>query len=372
MRVKFFDNFERLVHFREAWDRLAGGGTFRCWTWLTTWWNYYQRPCDQLMVAGVFDDKKELVAFAPWYTTRSARQGTVLRLLGDGEVASDYVSLPCREGLEQQVAESLAERLADKSWDLIRFDAIEEDDLMMRLLQEQLVARGCRASRRAYTNAWRLSLPTSWDDYLAMLSKGHRKEVRRLVRDYFDTGRVVRRTVTDLSEVDRGILILVDLHQRRRQSLGEKGLFLSTYYASFHLDVIPRLLAEGRLRLDWIELDGTPLAVEYQVLGGDTVFAYQSGLDPKQLDIGPGRLSAIAALRASIDEGRATYDWLRGDEPYKAHFRGEPRPLVNLRMVPDRAIAKLREGLNRAAGSAKAVVKSGMKWAGVRPNRVSK
>jgi hypothetical protein len=35
-------------------------------------------------------------------------------------------------------------------------------------------------------------------------------------------------------------------------------------------------------------------------------------------------------------------DFLRGDEPYKAHWRAEPRATYDYRVVPNRRLARLR------------------------------
>src|SRR5207244_453594 len=81
-----------------------------------------------------------------------------------------------------------------------------------------------------------------------------------------------------------------------------------------------------RLRLHWLELDGRPVAAEYHIAGEDIVYAYQSGIEPEVLHEEPGHLAAIATLQLAIAQGYRAFDFLRGDEPYKAHWRAQPRP----------------------------------------------
>ena len=38
-------------------------------------------------------------------------------------------------------------------------------------------------------NCWRVQLPGDWEQYLAELSKSHRKQIRRLERDVLNTSR---------------------------------------------------------------------------------------------------------------------------------------------------------------------------------------
>jgi CelD/BcsL family acetyltransferase involved in cellulose biosynthesis len=89
------------------------------------------------------------------------------------------------------------------------------------------------------------------------------------------------------------------------------------------------MLASGRLRLSWLELDGVPAAAEYHFADQATTYAYQGGVDPDRLADEPGRLSTILFLRAAIEQGHRRVDFLRGDEAYKAHWRAEPRPVFN-------------------------------------------
>jgi CelD/BcsL family acetyltransferase involved in cellulose biosynthesis len=124
--------------------------------------------------------------------------------------------------------------------------------------------------------------------------------------------------------------------------LGQPGCFASPSWAAFHWDVAQQLLAESRLRLSWLEMDGVPVAAEYHLAGASTTFAYQGGVAPERLADEPGRLSTIRAIQHAIGEGHATFDLLRGDEPYKAHWRAAPQPAWRLLATAPRAWSKLR------------------------------
>jgi len=147
--------------------------------------------------------------------------------------------------------------------------------------------------------------------------------------------------------------ILVDLHQRRRVGLGEAGRFACPRFHAFLHEAAERLLARDQLRLFWVELDGRPAAAEFQIACGQVTYAYQAGVDPELLDLEPGRVITIATIQRAIDEGQRAMDLLRGDEPYKAHWRAEPRPTHHLRIVPPRAAARLRHGLWTAGSNVK-------------------
>ncbi len=119
------------------------------------------------------------------------------------------------------------------------------------------------------------------------------------------------------------------MHQRRWESLGKRGCFRSARFREFHREAATRLLATGDAEVFWLECDGRPIAAEYHLIGDRTVYAYQSGIAPDRLELEPGRLAVLATIREAIDDGRQCYDFLRGDEPYKAHWRASPRDVGN-------------------------------------------
>jgi CelD/BcsL family acetyltransferase involved in cellulose biosynthesis len=91
-----------------------------------------------------------------------------------------------------------------------------------------------------------------------------------------------------------------------------------------------------------MELNGTPAAAEYHFTDRKATYAYQGGVDPDRLNDEPGRLSTILCLKAAIDEGHTKLDFLRGDEPYKAHWRATPHETFDYRVIPNRRLARLR------------------------------
>jgi CelD/BcsL family acetyltransferase involved in cellulose biosynthesis len=206
---------------------------------------------------------------------------------------------------------------------------------------------------------WKVELPSTWEEYLSLQSKSHRKQLRRAERRLLEHGRACWHPVRDAEGFASGWETLVDLHQRRRRSLGEPGCFASRPFSAFQAEAARHLLHRGQLRLSWLSLDDHPIAAEYHLASSAATFAYQGGVDPERLGEEPGRLSHIACIRAAIDEGHTTFDFLRGDEPYKAHWRAEPHATFDYRIVPNRRLARLRGRAVQAAGNVACWLKPG-------------
>ncbi len=345
LHVERIDALLELEQLADAWSSLAPAVPFLTYPWSIAWWHHYRQQAGELFTLAVRDTAGRLIGLAPWHRQVSTGRGRVIRFLGSGEVCADYVSLVAEPDDRLAVASAVADWLSGEGageWDLLELSGVEETDAAIARLHEEMAARGHAAHQVVRWQGWRCELPDTWEQYLAGLPKSHRNSVRTQIRKFVDTGRIQLRRAETAADVSRAFDILVDLHQKRRGMLQQPGCFASPSFTAFHRELAERLLAIGTLRLSWLELDGTPIAIEYSFTGGDTVYYYQGGFDPSVSKLGPGWLMTALSLRAAIAEGYRYFDFLRGDEPYKAAWNATPRPLVERRIAGRRAAARVR------------------------------
>ncbi|MBI2481900.1 MAG: GNAT family N-acetyltransferase [Planctomycetia bacterium] len=355
-----------------SWNCLTRGVPFRSWEWLSTWWEHYGAG-RELYVLAVRDDTGTLLGILPLFRERSATRGRVLQLLGSGEVCTDYVTVLATTEHEDAVIEVLASWLIEASggakdadlWDLLELDGVLTNDAALAKLVGALSEAGCGVHRKPGLNCWKLSLPASWEEVYDGLSKNRRKVFRKLQRDAIDSGRLVFQTASTDDQYRRLMKLFVELHQKRRISLGEPGCFASQRFTAFIEDVSKQLWSAGVLELSWIELDGRPIGVEYCLLDADTTYVYQGGIEPEAHGESPGHLMTMALIRHSITSSRTKYDLLRGDEPYKADWNARPQTTVKLRVAANRTAAQLRQGVWLAGATMKNWIKGGLTLTGM-------
>jgi CelD/BcsL family acetyltransferase involved in cellulose biosynthesis len=354
--TRLINKNEELATLEVPWNRLAAGEPMRSWTWLATWWKHYQhevaepgRNVDrELHVLAVFDEPHDgqarLIGLAPWYLEHSIVKGNVIRPLGSGHVCTDHLSLICEPADEERVASAVADYLTSRhcDWDRLELPAIDANDPAISHLVVSLTDQNCLISSRPAGNCWIATLPNSWDAYFTGLAQSRRRQLRRWRERYVAAGRVQLHEVTREDELQPAWNVLVDLHQRRWQGLGEPGCFASPAFCGFHREVVSLLLATGQLRMSWLGLDGSPIAAEYHLVGRETVYTYQSGIDPDRLQDAPGRLAYMLSIERAIAAGYKRIDFLRGDEPYKSHWRAEPAPIYDYRVYVNRPRARLQ------------------------------
>lgn len=351
MFVQTVNQLSDLAPYQLRWDELAGDCPFRSWKWLSTWWKHYSED-RRLHVSLVFDSPcqaglpaaDKLVAILPAYLDSSPARGRVLHLLGDGEVCSEYLDLLCSPAHLDEASHQLADNLVTTadSWDSIQFTAVAENNRHLSLLANELASRGCEVDRSAGVNLWTIPLPESWDDFLAMQSKSHRKQLRQLKSRVLDSSRAQWYAAHDHATFDSTWEVLIDLHQRRRHSLGEPGCFASPAWANFHREIALELLSADTLRLSVLKLDDHSIAAEYHLADASTTYAYQGGIDPDRVADEPGQLSLMICIKNAIAAGHKSFELLRGDEPYKPHWRAIPTATANIEIISPRAVARWR------------------------------
>lgn len=351
MRVRTLDRLDQLAGLAEAWSRFGNENPFLSCEWLVAWSRNYVDPrseSSRLFVLVAEDEDGGLAAVAPLYIEKAPIGGRVLRFLGSGVACSEYLTLLVVPGAESPALSAIGAYLAESAgeiWDTIILEGVDRQDPHVARLGQLLRDSGMLVHSRPGPNCWRLDLPDSWDEMDRMISRSHRKQVRRYFKKYFDTDRCRLHTVTTPDELGEVFSHLVDLHQKRWESVGVEGAFSDARFTSLHEEVSMRFLDTGRLRLHALYYDDRVVACEYNFVQDGVIYSYQSGVDPDARKISAGNMLTAGSIRDAIACGERVVDFLRGDEPYKAHWRAEPHPTIELRVVSRRASALVRHSV---------------------------
>ncbi len=348
--------------FRElegVWAPWSSGQRLRSPQWAKWWWEHYAEGRDRLFLLQVQDPSGACVGLLPWYRRRHPWLGWVLRSLGDREVATDHGDLvldprwagPAIATLAQgliQHARGVA-RKGQPVWDLIHLEGVPCGACHLLWLVSRLLTQGMEVWYRPDQGLWQLSLPSNWQDYLALVSKNRRKKLRRLSREFFQPGRVQLVEAHDEKTLWKVFDHLVCLHQKRWQSAGQKGCFASPRFLQFHKQVLRHWVPQGSARVFVLHVDGKPVAAEYQLRDTKALLLYQGGMDPEASACSPGKLALIHTLQWAMEQGYELVDFLRGDEPYKGHLQARRFACVKLRVIAPGTASRLKAQLWLAA-----------------------
>lgn len=304
---------ELLPHWSELFEHSDLATPFQSPEWVGAWWEVYGST-KQPHVLSVWDGK-DLAALWPLYRTRGGWRA--LRPIGLG--SSDYLHPLIRRQSPVDVWGKLREGLESAPVDLIDLHQVRGDFGAEVLPGKKVEQATCLV----------LDLPSTYDEYLKTLSKSLRYDVRRIERDTADRFRL---RSCDETGTDAALDVFFEAHRSRWKKRGLPGAFVGKRSERFHRLWAAKAAPKGMLWLSVLEVDGKPAGAIYAMRAGSSCFFYQSGFDPSVASLSPGTLLVAQTIRRAIEEGLTTFDFLRGDEPYKRRWKPQHERL-NYRLI---------------------------------------
>lgn len=305
------------------WARATGwvATPFQSVEWYRAW-NAVARPADRssAFVLARSDDEGTVVAMVP-LARRLHRVGpgklTVLTWPSEDFGCPDHLDLPLASDREVDCA---VEQLTHLDWDLLVLGNLAEGAPRALRLAAALRDRGYHVDVQPVEPCPRLSLPESWDEYLAAQSATRRQTIRRKERKLEKKYHVAVKH-HDADGFDDGWQTLCALHSDRWSGTSA----FSEPVAVMHREFARGLAARGRLWLTTLELDGVPAAAWYGFTSRESVYFYQSGRSLQFEGDSVGQVLMGKMIHRAIEAGFREFDFLRGDEPYKADWTRDRR-----------------------------------------------
>lgn len=356
----------QLSEFEAAWTRLLerseGNEPMLSPLWLGAWWRVFGAQGGRSLRVLLVRDGAQLIGLAPLLARRHwYRRGLPFRrleLLGSGEperdeICSEYLGILAERGREADVARVLIEGLeTDRlgAWDELLLPAMRAESDLTRLLIDALHRAGFSTHASVTAHCPYISLPRSWEEYLAALSSPHRRFVKQTLGYFHDwaQGQWQLHEARTPAQLELGCGVLRTLHGERWSATGRSGVFASAPFCAFHDQVMRALLASGALELSWLSVRDQPVAALYNLNWNDKVYFYQSG---RKLDVPssvrPGIVAHAMAIRRAIEAGRREYDFLGGASQYKRKLATSTHPLLSVRAVRSPVRELVRASLER-------------------------
>jgi CelD/BcsL family acetyltransferase involved in cellulose biosynthesis len=159
---------------------------------------------------------------------------------------------------------------------------------------------------------------TDWETLLGNLGKSTRRNVLRSLRRVSESYELEFRLVQTEEELEPAFDALVRLHQARWRSIGEPGSFALPGFEAFLRAAARASLAEGRLRLWTLSLDGRIAAAKVAFYENGIVYGFQQGFDPAHLKDALGRVVSALCIKACVEDDRiSAFDFMGGTNQYK-------------------------------------------------------
>lgn len=332
----------------DRWNSLARGVPFRQTQWLGPWWRQFgagKQP--QVLVAR--DATGTIRGLLPLYREFSGAPGRTLSMIGDGQACSDHVSVLASKEDAESIASAMGSHLAqtasdsDHGWDLIDIDGVVEGDRAMESFARGLKSGGSVLHAQSRMSVWFKPKDKSWDEHLKHYGKTQRRKMRRMREKIEDSGCIEKVVAQTDADIDASLAALIEMHQRRWESVGQPGSYADKNFQQFVFDAAKAFLASGNLYLSALKHEGRVIGAELNFIGGNRIsYSYSAGYDVDAAELEPGRLIAIDTLLNLYRNDLVGVDYMRGDEEYKRRFSTESRRLLRLRAVAPTWLPRLR------------------------------
>lgn len=292
---------------------------FQTPAWHHLWWKEMANG-SRLKLTAIREDGN-LIGIAPLMA-----QGKDLSFLGDTDLW-DYHDFVIAPGREHDFFPALLESIKDQPWSELTLTSVPEDSSCLEHLPRISHDLGFQFEQIPEDVSPGVMLPSSWEEYLAGLSKKDRHELRRKLRRLENRGDFSWYAADTTHALQES---LSDFFQLMRESRQDKSEFLTAEREGFFQRMMEKLAEQGLLKLFFMDIGGERVASAICFDYGDTRFLYNSGYNPDYYQLSVGLLLKAMCLRQAIEEGMSYFDFLRGDEPYKYDLGGKDVNLYRL------------------------------------------
>lgn len=345
MKIKIINQLEEFFASEAEWNQVAGDRCFFTWQWCAAWYKELATEEDELHIIVGVDNDGRWFGIAPLMVS-----GKKLRFLGSGAACSDYTNLIAEQSNYNAFAELVTKYLSTEfatdgalsQVDVFEIEGCGGNDRNLDYFCELLQINDFAKHETETEGTWKVLLPDSFEQLNATFSKSMRRKTKAARKRLAEPD--VEVLFADQDDFGSLWATFVYLHQKRRNAIGQLGCFADDDFERFLESAAAGLMSLERSDLVVIKKSGSPIAAVLLIYCGETCMMYQSGIDPDMSSLEPGYQSVMVAIDHAIENGCKYFDFLRGDEPYKARWSTTREAIVRRKFIPPTMAAQLKHG----------------------------
>ena len=255
-----------------------------------------------------------------------AKSGNTISFMGSPDTF-DYNDFLIRLGYEEGFYQTLLESMDNQDFQNLCLFSLRDTSPTLELFPDMARKMGYTVEIEEEDVTSGIALPGTWDEYLALLNKKDRHELRRKLRRMDSQSDWKWYSLSEPTQVAERLSEFISL---MRQSRADKDEFMTPERERFFSNITQRMAELGQLHLYFLDMDGSTVATSLCFDYGGSRLLYNSGYDPDYGYFSVGLLLNAMCLKDAIDIGLTYFDFLRGPEPYKAHLGGQQRSLYQM------------------------------------------
>jgi CelD/BcsL family acetyltransferase involved in cellulose biosynthesis len=276
---------------------------------------------------GIIRDDKQLVGILPLWLNQDVYRGISIKQL---EIIrcpdSPFVDLIIHPDFRRAVIELFLDKflLLQKKWDLFTLDSVPQESPNLSIIKDILREKGVKSFPKLSSVMPYIPISDSWEEFLKSKSSKFRKTRRNIMN------RIQRLEKVDLSYYSREVHpdISEDLIQLSKKSWKHReGIALSSRpeVMNFFSDLTSVAAKLGWLHLWILRLEGNPIAMEYDLMDGDKIYALRADFDESYKEFSPGSFLEYHIIEDAFEKKFQEYNTGPGIREYKMHWTNSVR-----------------------------------------------
>jgi CelD/BcsL family acetyltransferase involved in cellulose biosynthesis len=323
LTLEVIDNLLRLLEIKTEWSQFAENvpqtTPFQTPEWLLVWWRHF--GSGELNVFVFRDEMEAIVGIVPCFLHdwRGRRQ---LTLIGSG--ISDYLEPLISPESRARVIDHLAHYLKNsEAWDICSWQDLS--------CGTPLVALGSIGELSVQAEPDMACSDIPLDKQFSEFWEERPRGLRRNVRRYTEKSKQIAPVEFVVNTYDEECYqALIRLHSARWGEQGKPGMILANHSAKFLHDIAKEFDRRQRLLFFTLHFQGATVATIMAFPYRNVLYGYLSAFDPAWTALGFGRTLLYESIQYAFQKRFASWNFLRGDEPYKSEWGARPIPKTRL------------------------------------------
>ncbi len=350
--IKIIRSIEELQKLESEWNDLLKSSpnenVFMSFDWNFLWIKYFLRGKDSLFIIAVYNDANELEALAPFFLKRFFLFfKSLIFISGD---YSDYLGIIVKKDADKEriYSEIFGEITNNKIADIIYMRQVS-GELLNGVKKNVSGYYGLKLNYKESGCCYYFNLPDGMDGYMRRFNSKQRYNIlNRVEKAEKNNIGFIGSSAIDKSLFNEYLNYFFDLHQKRWNDKGKKGVFYNKKIKNFFTDLFTILYNKNKIALSFLKVNeeasvgngGKENIISSAVCfdSGNKRQVYLPGFDPEYSNFHPGIVLTYYIIKEAIGKKYEEFDFLKGGEEYKQRFGAVKRENFKLYLYKNKII----------------------------------
>ena len=325
MQTRIITTEQELIALKDDWGHLVQSNPetdmpFYSWDWFYRSWIHFGKPEGQeLFIVAVYEND-HAIGILPLVRRKRKSSGIAYRILcfcNVGMMPRNTMYVDSNQNQESVFCAAWDHLFENHSaWDMLELANVPQTSPFHRFVMEGEHRTNYALIQNQGFMAPFIELTGTLEDYFLSLSKGTRKDIRKHVKHFNESGtaRSVR-IFEKPGEMREGLNYLEAVH-----SNSWKGSYSNQHYPQFYQEVTPVLAERNEVKIAIAFLEDVPIGAAYMLCKHGTYYGCIRDYDQKYREYAPGILLLHYQLEHLSQEGGRIFDFCGTTYDHKEKF----------------------------------------------------